>query len=171
MSKNRLILGAVACSLAVYGIYFSSGDCSRSKKFIVNGDSMSGIFEHGQNIRARYGYYSCHEPVRNEIVVVKYGGDPNPLLKQIRGVPGDSLSFAKDKYADYLVLNKVPLMTTKNKFFYVDSNAKKLLSGYLLDGKIRKEAYLILGNQPVGSIDSRDFGLLGIQQFLGVVPK
>jgi len=130
---------------------------------------MAGILNNADEVSARIGYYDCHDPALNDIVVLKYGGENSaPLAKQIRGVGGDVLSFGQDDYSSFLMLNGVPLLTTENKFFYIDSTSRKLLSSYLQQGgSIRKDVYLVLGNQPIGSTDSRSFGLIGKPQFIG----
>ena len=169
MRKTRLLIIVVAVALVLVGVRYFTGDCSRYGRFTVRGSSMAGIVDEGDTINVRMGYYGCHEPERGDVALIKYSGNADPLVKKIVGMPGDALTFAKDDYGGYLVLNGVPLLTTKAEFFYIDPTAQKLLGSYLRGGKIPPGVYLILGNQPVGSTDSRDFGMLGKKQFLGKV--
>ncbi len=172
MNKTRFVISAVAVVIIAIGVFLVDPDCSRFSDVTVRGDSMAGILSHGDVASLHSRYYSCHEPARGDLAMIEYRGNPAPIVKQVRGLPGDHLTFAKDSYATYLILNRQPLTTTRNEFFYVDESAKKLLSLYLdSNANIKGGTYLLLGNQPVGSIDSRDFGLLGKRQFLGRIFK
>ena len=160
-------MALLATTVVLIGISRFNGDCSRYGTVTVRGDSMKGVLNDGQEVKAHTGYYACHEPQVGDLVMVRYAGNSAPLAKQIRGKAGDVVTFARDKYEEYIVLNGTPLLTTRAEFFYVDPTAKKLLQGYLTkESVIRLGAYLVLGNQPVGSTDSRDFGMIGKPQFL-----
>ena len=172
MNKSRVLVTLLAVAAVAAGAYLFNGDCSRYGTVTVRGDSMKGVLNDGQEVKVHTGYYSCHEPQVGDLVMVRYAGNSAPLAKQIRGKAGDVVTFAKDKYEEYVVLNGTPLLTTHAEFFYVDPTAKKLLQSYLTkESAIRLGAYLVLGNQPVGSTDSRDFGMIGKPQFLGRLYK
>ncbi len=146
--------------------------CGATKQFTVSGFSMQGIFRDGEKVKARTGYYDCHEVTRGDIVLYKYGGkDQNPFIKMIKGLPGDTLTFSPDATPSTyrLVLNGETLLTSAGEPYIVNEVQQRILKADLRDEKIVGGGYLILGNLVSGSIDGRSIGLVGKTDFIGKV--
>lgn len=164
-----LIAGGVAL-LVFTGAYQT---CARSEHFTVRGSSMKGIFEDGQEVRARIGYYRCHDVSRDDFVLYKYAGsEKNPFIKVVKGLPGDTLTFIAEGEDSYkLVLNNELLTTTTGQSYIVTAVQKKILTADLRENKLVAGGYLILGNISPGSFDGRSLGLVGKSDLSGRVYK
>lgn len=185
--RAKYILGGLLLFLLVAGTsaaYFSGAgsgifaSCPVTKeKVIVRGGSLEPIVMSGEVITILRGYYQCREPKRNDIVVYRYGGRPDPLVKIVRGIPGDSFSVVPgDKGGEWHILvNGRVLENSSGDPYTLNIYAKDLLSLYEKDyrGRIPSEAYLLLGNLPSteGSLDSRNFGLAGKEDLIGKVSR
>jgi len=140
---------------------------------IVRGNSLSGLIESGETVKVLFGYYDCYEVKRGDIILYSYSGNKNPLIKVVKGIPGDRFSFQKTKNGYYLLINGKILKNSKNEPCILNERSHKLLSLYERDykGVIPQDAYLILGNLTSGSLDSTHFGLVGKSDILGKVVK
>ena len=138
---------------------------------IVRGSSLSGLIEDGKTVRVLFGYYLCNEPQRGEVVLYRYAGDENPLLKVVRAVPGDTFHLVKEGNVWQLIVNGKVLTNTQGIKYQLDEQAHRMLSLYENDyrGVIPPGALLILGNSPEGSLDSTRFGLVDKSDILGKV--
>jgi signal peptidase I len=112
-----------------------------------------------------WGYYACHEVMRDDIVFLDYAGNENPLIKIVKGIPGDTFSFNKHD----LYINEKLLTNSEGRSYHFDRDAKNLLSIYMHDynNVIPQDVYLVLGNKPGGSLDSTRFGLVNKIDILG----
>ena len=72
----------------------SNASCvSAQEEKTVRGNSLSGLAEDGESVKVQEGYYNCHPVRRNDIAVYKYAGNSNPLIKIVKGVPGDKFGL------------------------------------------------------------------------------
>src|SRR3989344_1011328 len=147
--------------------------CSVEKKtFIVRGDSLKDVIESGTEITAVFGWYDCHDIARGDIVIYKFAGNKDaPIIKIVKGIPGDTLHVESVTRGEQIVINGKPLKNSKGEVYILDSRAGRLLSLYENDYKneIPEGTYLILGNISTGSLDSSRFGLVSASDFLGKV--
>lgn len=141
---------------------------------IVRGNSLEGLVNDGQTIKVLKDYYECNSVQRGDIVIYNYSASKEPIIKIIKGLPGDNFELQNNGSGKYniLVNNKILKISTGQP--YELSEAKhKMLALYEKDykGIIPNDAYLILGNQVGGSLDSTRFGLVGKEGFIGKVVK
>jgi signal peptidase I len=138
---------------------------------IVSGTSLSGVLEPGTKIKILYNYYQCHEAQRGDIVVFQPDPEMNPVVKIIKGLPGDSLSLSGDGKNWNILVNGEILKTSTGDAYQVNDNAFQMLSLYIRDyqGKIPPKAHLLLGNAISGSLDSTKYGLIDISDIIGKV--
>jgi signal peptidase I len=138
---------------------------------IVKGNSLEPLIKDGETIEVLFGYYDCHTIERNDIVLYSYAGNKNPIIKIIKGIPGDRFSLKKTNNGWYILINGEILKNSENQPYILDDQGYRLLSLYEKDykGIIPEDAYLILGNLPQGSLDSSHFGLVGKKDILGKV--
>lgn len=149
----------------------SVGSCvATEEEKIVRGNSLEPIFKDGQAIKVLSGYYNCNEVKRGDIIVYNYAGN-NPIIKIVKGVPGDTFSLKKEEDHWLLVINGEISKNSENEPYKLGASTNKLLSLYVRDykGVIPGNAYIILGNILNGSVDSTRFGLVDKSDILGKV--
>ena len=150
----------------------SSKNCETTEKVAeVRGNSLSGLIEEGAKIKVLENYYACNDVKRGDIVEYRYAGNPNPIIKIVKGVPGDKISLKQNGNYWNILINGEVLKNSKGEAYRLDDRGYKILSLYVNDyrGVIPQDAYLILGNDPAGSLDSSRFGLVGKDDFIGKV--
>jgi signal peptidase I len=147
-------------------------DCvSQIEEKIVSGSSLAGVLEAGEKIKIMYDYYQCHEVQRGDIVVFQPDPEMNPVVKIIKGLPGDSLSLSGDGKNWNILVNGEILKTSTGDAYQVNDQAFQMLSLYIRDyqDKIPPKAHLLLGNAISGSSDSTKYGLIDISDIIGKV--
>jgi signal peptidase I len=141
----------------------------QTKEMTVEGTSMTPLVKPGEAIKALLGYYACHPIERGDIVLYHYAGDKNPLIKIIKAVPGDHWSL-EDKSGRFLILVNGNVLKNSEGNEYQIPDTNKILLLYTNDYPIIPQgAYLILGDETGGSLDSTSFGLVGGSDILGKV--
>ncbi|MEK7607969.1 MAG: signal peptidase I [Patescibacteria group bacterium] len=152
------------------GFRLSQGPCAITAETVtVRGGSLEPKIENDDKITLLYGYYRCHTPRRNDIVAYRYAPSKDPLLKIVRGIPGDTLAIVEaERKLSNITINGIILETSEGKPYLLTPNQKDLLSLYIKDhdGIIPQDSYLLLSNLAEGGIDSRTFGLAGLSDML-----
>ena len=153
------------------GVLLSSCNI-QSEERIVRGDSLTGFLEQGIRVRLLFGYYDCHSVERGDIVAYQYASRKTPLVKIVRGVPGDTFVLQKSDYGFWrLLINGEVAKTSKGEPYSFNEAQHTILSPYEHDyrGVIPDGAYFIFGNVPEGSLDSSRFGLAGKRDIIAKV--
>lgn len=133
---------------------------------------MSGLLKDGQEITVLKGYYKCNKVKRDDIIIYPYAGNPIPIVKSVKAVPGDRFELQKDKNNLWNILVNSEILTTSDGTPYALSEPKsKMLALYVnsYHGVVPMDAYIILGNLPGGTVDSTQFGLVNRVDFIGKV--
>jgi|GEM_PF-3025381 signal peptidase I len=162
---------ASAAATALPSASPQTANCTvREETVTVRGTSMEGILSDGERVTVLQNYYACHAVARGDIVDYDYGG-PEDLVKSVMGVPGDTLAFQKSGSRWHILINGAPLVNAQGETYLVSDAADRMLALYVGDqgGIILADAYLVLGNNPAGSIDSTWFGLASAGDFKGKV--
>lgn len=149
-----------------------SGNCiTKTEKYLVRGNSLSGLIEPNQTIRIIFGFYDCNEIKRGDVVAHNYAGNPELIIKIAKGIPGDKFNLQKTTDGWHILINAEILKNSQNQPYILNENGYKMLSLYEVDymGIIPANTYLILGNLISGSVDSSRFGLINKQGILGKV--
>ncbi|MBI5306556.1 signal peptidase I [Candidatus Wolfebacteria bacterium] len=152
----------------------SQKDCvNKIEDRLVRGNSLSGLIEPGASVKILFGFYDCHEIKAGDIIAYNYSGNPEPLIKIVRAVPGDKfqLKRSSDDQNINILINGEIIKNSQNQPYLLDTKGYKMLSLYEKDykGIIPKDTYLILGNLANGSLDSAHFGLIDKSDILGKV--
>ena len=156
---------------SVLGVNKKNECVKRIEQFTVLGNSMSPFIKNGQVVMALFGYYECNPVERNDVILFSYAGEDNPLIKFVKGIPGDLFFLKRDIDFSNLYINNSVVVNTEGVAYRLDNQGYTMLSLYEHDyrGVIPQNAYLILGNSPTGSLDSERFGLVGKTDILAKV--
>ncbi|TRZ64053.1 MAG: signal peptidase I [Spirochaetia bacterium] len=136
----------------------------------VNGNSLSGFIEDDAEMKALMNYYACNPVERGDIALYSYSDNKNPLIKVVKGIPGDKFQLKKTSADCWnILINGEISKNFQNESYCFNESGYKMLSLYEKDyrGIIPSNAYLIFGNLAGGSMDSSRFGLIGKQDLIG----
>lgn len=135
---------------------------------VVSGTSLSGIIENGQEIYLLKNYYRCHDVQRNDLIIYNYAGNPVPLIKIVRAVPGDKWQLHYTDLGYEITVNGKILTNSNGQNYQIPASKISMLQLYVSSYPvIPPNSYLILGNIPSGTLDSSRFGLVGLQDIIG----
>lgn len=148
-----------------------TGECSVAKPETVRGNSLAPILNPGDEITVQYGYYQCRQVNRGDIIAYNFAGNPEPIIKIVKALPGDELKLKKLEGSNCweVLVNEQVLKTSENQDYCLPEPRQKMLELY--QGIIAENAYLILGNLAQGSLDSTRFGLVHKTDILGKVKR
>jgi signal peptidase I len=111
----------------------------------------------------------------NDVVTARIGNAGVPVMKRVAGVGGDVLALeahAGDGRCRILV-NGAAAMNSAGETYVIGAGGCRMLALYVDDygGVIPKDAYLLLGDNPRGTRDSTQFGLVHRDDIEGKVVK
>ena len=139
---------------------------------IVRGNSLSPVINSGDTVKILFNYYDCHPIERDDVIVYHYAGNENPIIKIVKGLPGDSYELEETGPGEWhILINDQILKNSEDKQYSISDNRYKMLSLYEDDCQngIPQNTYLLLGNLASGSQDSTRFGLVDKSDILGKV--
>ena len=143
------------------------------KKETVRGDSLRPIIEPNQEVVILYNYYSCFDIKRDDIIAYNYAGQENPIIKFVKGLPGDKFYLKKQGSTERwsIMINDEPVKNSEANAYSLPKEKYQMLYLYArdYDTTIPPDSYLILGNSTLGSLDSTRFGLVHKTDILGKV--
>jgi len=148
-------------------------ECSiNSKTVTISGNSMYPFFNSGEDVQALFNYYDCYDILRNDIVLYKYSGSSNLLIKFIKAIPGDKWNLEKTDNGYKIIVNDTPLLNSEGKTYLIPESSTKMIKLYTKDYPIIPiDTYLLLGNKTDGSMDSTSFGLISKKDIMAKVEK
>ncbi len=172
--KLAIIITSVIVLVLLAIFYFwpsYNASCVTKEMQTVNGVSMAGIVENGQNVTVLDGYYRCNKLARDDVIIYNFSGDKNPLIKSVKGIPGDTFSLEQTASGTFIDVDGKRLMTSDGQAYTFDVQRTKMLSLYVDDyhGVIPQNSAIILGNIATGSVDSSQFGLVSADDIIGKV--
>ncbi len=156
--------------ISTNGSATTSSSCPvQTEERTVEGTSMTPLVKPGETVKVLLGYYACRSIERGDIVLYRYAGDPNPLVKMVQAVPGDHWSLENKNGYFLILVNSRVLRNSEGKEYQIPDTNKMLPLYTQSYPVIPKDAYLILGDEIGGSLDSTHFGLVGQSDILGKV--
>ncbi|MEK7596086.1 MAG: signal peptidase I [Patescibacteria group bacterium] len=148
---------------------FQNNCVTKVENRLVRGNSLSGLIESDASVKILFGFYDCHEVKAGDIIVYSYSGNPNPIIKIVKAVPGDRFQLRPASGGWHILVNNEILKNSRNEDYKLNERGHKMLSLYENDykGIIPVNTYLIFGNSANGTLDSSVFGLIDQSDILG----
>ncbi len=139
----------------------SSNGCETTQSSIT-GNSMQGLLWNKQEITIRH--LDCEGFERFDHLVFSHSETPNAVIKQLWGVPGDTLTIAED---GSFYINDTKALTPFKRTYKLLGAYKTRFQKLAKEGPLK--GYLVLGHP--GSLDSARVGLIPKENLLGWVDK
>ncbi len=151
------IVFALAIFVVVYLFLFQPNQ--------VKGSSMYPTFKDGQFIFTDKVSYRFGQPGRGDVVVFRSPKNQDvDFIKRIIALPGETVKLVNGK----VYVNGQPL----NESGYLDSSVFTGSESYLTEGqeiRVPDHMYFVMGDNREHSSDSRDFGPVKPEEFVGKV--
>lgn len=129
---------------------------------VVRGTSMVPALQPGDELTVDPDF----TPARGDMVIVRGVGDTD-LVKFVRGLPGDTLAWQPYGGLSNLVVAGEVVRNSAGTAYAFGAARARVLDLYVQAGTIPPEAYLVLGDNPTGSRDATEFGLISRRQLIG----
>ena len=138
--------------------------CFQKEEKIIQGDSMAPMLANGESIILLGDYYKCGYPVeRGEVVAHNYGGHENPLIKVVKATSADKVEI----FGGRLKINGEIMKNSVGQEYNFTEKEREIMGLYIKDGRIPQDSFLIFGDNIGDSADSRKFGAVSAEDFLG----
>ncbi len=138
-------------------------EITRVKK-VISGNSMTPILQDGGEINLLENYYKCGKELeKGDIVAYHYAGDDRPLIKIARVLPDDEVEIIEDK----MMVNGAFLKNSADQEYSFSEGEVKMLALYIKNKRIPKNTCFLFGDNVDVSTDSRKFGAVSKNDFLG----
>ena len=166
--RLTLVLVLVLLSLLQPGHASSDTLPCKTRNVTVQGTSMAPRIADGETITVVSGGAACAEPLaRGDVLVIRTDSHPLPLIKALRGLPGDTLAVRGGS----VYVNDTLLHNTEGAAYQLSAGRAAMIELYAHDfgGIIPLDTFLVLGENPAGTTDSTCFGLLPRAAIIGRV--
>lgn len=131
-----------------------------AQPFVVNGASMDPTFASGEYLIVDQLSYHFEEPKRGSVVIFKYPKDTSKyFIKRIIGLPGETVKIEKGKVT--IINAEHPEGFELNEPYVVFPKNDNLMVNLL------PTEYFVLGDNRIGSSDSRIWGPLPESDIVG----
>ncbi len=151
------------------------GDCEVTVEDIVMGDdTMTGIFNNGEELTVEKGYYVCNSPIPGDTVLYRYSEARNPVIKRVVAVEGDKFQTVKDSKGRgwNLEVNGDKVEAGDDDYYFGSPNPPTI-SLYEKERNfvLRKGEVIVFSAVPPGREDSGVFGIVSTGDLIGRVKK
>ncbi|MDD5032321.1 MAG: signal peptidase I [Patescibacteria group bacterium] len=170
LSKKLLLVLFIAlfstgCSFSGKDIASQTEDtCFTRVEKVIQGDSMAPMLLERENVILLENYYKCgYQVERDNVVAYDYGGRENPLIKVVKATGADKVEIFNGR----LKINDEIMGNSLGQEYIFSEAETKMLGLYIKDGRLPENSYLIFGDNIKDSLDSRRFGAVSANDFLG----
>jgi signal peptidase I len=126
-------------------------------------------------------YHFNYEPKVNDIVVIHITKEAYPLVreesfdgkssvyyvKRIHGLPGDVISFEFTEGSFRILINNEIVFTPQGEQVLLTPTQRNIVENSLDDFKVKKDEYLVFGDNQGVSEDSRSIGTIKAKDIIG----
>ena len=160
-----LALFLSGCSFSNKNTADQPGDtCLTRAEKIIQGDSMAPMLSDTESVILLENYYKCGYPVETgEVVAHNYGGSENPLIKVVKATSADKVEI----FGGRLKINGEIMKNSVGQEYNFTEKEREIMGLYIKDGRIPQDSFLIFGDNIGDSADSRKFGAVSAEDFLG----
>jgi signal peptidase I len=161
LSWGKPIITGLVIAFILRSFFFSS--------YIVEGSSMTPTLQEGNLLVINKFGYQIGEIKRFDVIVFQANKDQD-YVKRVIGLPGDRISYQNGSlYINDTVVEE-PFLQVSGKTFEGD----RLTEDFTLQDKTGEEIVpegklFVIGDNRLGSYDSRHFGFIDIEQVVGKV--
>jgi signal peptidase I len=161
-SAMKWLLVSFLLVIMIRALFFSN--------YVVEGHSMNPTLEEGNFLMVNKMVYAFSVPARFDVVVFHQDNTEEDYVKRVIGLPGDKIEYKRDMLYvnDALVLEP-----------FISSDNLRILGGNFtgdftleeLTGveKVPKGHVFVIGDNRLGSRDSRHFGFIKMEDIVGKV--
>lgn len=151
----------------------SSPSLSRVSRLKAVDPQMAGIIEVGADLFWIEGYYADRPVVAGDLVYFRYQADQTPVVRIVRGVPGDRFEVVKDPAAGgwkikvneaFLKIGTADLVFGSPDFVPPLGLAEKSHRNLIGEGEV-----LLMTNSRSGRFDSTLMGLISTREIVGKI--
>lgn len=136
------------------------------RKFRIEGTSLVPLIQPRQVVETVAP--NCAGTIMTgDIILFRSGAHKSPIIKQVRGIRGDTFSMSGAN----IILNGSVLTNTLGAPYVLSKGRAQMIALYERDfgGVIPPDAYLVLGTMTGGGLDSTRLGLISHSDVIGVV--
>ena len=135
--------------------------------FIVEGKSMTPTLQNNDYLLIDKISYRFGEPKRGDVIVFRYPKDPRfNYIKRIIGLPNEKIKITDKQVVIYN--DEHPHGTILHEDYILEPNGSRLISNRkLIEAEVPSNNYFVMGDNRLGSSDSRDWGLLPMENIIG----
>ena len=127
----------------------------------ISGSSMTPTFINGEYILTNKVIYRFTLPQRGDVVIFKSPKNKDvDYIKRVIGLPGETIQLKNGQF----FINGLPLIEN------YEYNKPVFGESYMHEGDeidIPKDQYFLIGDNRPGSSDSREFGPIVLEDFIG----
>jgi len=119
-----------------------------------------------QLIEIQQGPTECLGTLKyGDVVLFHSDSSRVPLIKALRGLPGDKFAVSDGK----IVINGSTVTNSAGEPYRLSPPRAAMIALYVHDnhGVIPPDSFLVMGENPAGSLDSSRFGLVSRQAIIG----
>lgn len=148
------------------------GTCKETvDKFVVGDNFMLPKHKQGDEVEVTYGYYPCHALERDALVIYKKSELAEPVMRIVRGIPGDEYKLIKTKENTWNIEVNGEMIEVDGKPYNFGSNNPPVLSlsEKATGGVLGPTHVLIFSLVPPGYDDSGVVGVISITDLIGKV--
>lgn len=126
-------------------------------------DAIKNIKRKGRKVTLLKNLHQCEPIVVGDLVALKVTQAPKPIIRIVRAGPGDKWAYRNG----IIIVNGKALVNSQGTTYQIKSEILKLYAKNY--PKIPAKTYLLMGDNPKGSLDSSRFGLIRDQDIIGKV--
>ncbi len=160
--------------LSIYN--FDQSKCPGPRiQFKVEDPYMRGLIEQGQTVDVTLNAFACQSIQAGDLVLYRFSEFDPPVVRRVVGKSGDHFTVEKDNQLKGWVLNvnNQPIVSvTKQKYVFGGDLPPPLsLAATQRKGALGPSDVILFSSFPPGEKDSGVFGVVALQDIIGVVEK